>query len=99
MPFLGEDLYQGLVRSSSSRAEASVHLTASPEEHPERVNDDLERRMRAARRVVELGRAARSTAGVKTRMPLSKLIVVFDGNDRDHGALDTGSGLPELISD
>jgi isoleucyl-tRNA synthetase len=99
MPFLGEDMYQGLVRSSSPRAEASVHLTAYPEEHPERVDDDLERRMRAARRVVELGRAARSSAGVKTRMPLSKLIVVFDANDRDRGAVDTGSDLADLIKD
>jgi len=98
-PFLSEDMYQGLVRSSSPSAEASVHLTAYPGEHPERVDDDLERRMRAARRVVELGRAARSSAGVKTRMPLPKLIVVFDANDRDRGALDTGSELADLIKD
>ena len=98
-PFLSEDMYQGLVRSSSPSAESSVHLTAYPGEHPERVDDDLERRMRAARRVVELGRAARSSAGVKTRTPLSKLIVVFDANDRDRGALDTGSELADLIKD
>ena len=55
--------------------------------------------MRAARRVVELGRAARSSAGVKTRMPLSKLIVVFDANDRDRGALDTGSELADIVKD
>src|SRR5256884_8070724 len=55
--------------------------------------------MRAARRVVELGRAARSAAGVKTRMPLPKLIVVFDANDRDHGALDSDSGLAEIVKD
>src|SRR4029077_2722129 len=84
---------------SSPSADASVHLTAYPEDHPERVDDDLERRMRAARRVVELGRAARSSAGGKTRMPLSKLIVVFDANDRDRGAVDTGSELADLIRD
>src|SRR5256885_11541097 len=33
--------------------------------------------MRAARRVVELGRAARSSAGVKTRAPLGKVIILF----------------------
>jgi len=99
VPFLSEDVYQGLVRSSSPSAEASVHLTAYPDESPERVDDDLERRMRAARRVVELGRAARSSAGVKTRTPLSKLIVVFDANDRDRGALESASELAEIVKD
>jgi isoleucyl-tRNA synthetase len=55
--------------------------------------------MRAARRVVELGRAARASAAVKTRTPLSKLIVVFDANDRDRGALDTDSELAEIVKD
>jgi isoleucyl-tRNA synthetase len=99
MPFLAEDMYQGLVRQSSSAAEQSVFLTRYPEEHLERVDDDLERRMRAARRVVELGRAARASAGVKTRTPLPKLIVVFDASDRDRGALDTGSELAEIVKD
>ena len=98
-PFLAEDMYQGAVRQASPSAEASVHLTAYPEEHPERIDDDLERRMRAARRVVELGRAARSAAGVKTRMPLPKLIVVFDANDRDRGALDGAAELAEIVKD
>jgi isoleucyl-tRNA synthetase len=98
-PFLAEDMYQGLVRQSSSSAEASVHLTAYPDQQPERVDDGLERRMRAARRVVELGRAARSSAGVKTRTPLPKLIVVFDANDRDRGALDGDSELGEIVKD
>src|SRR2546429_8334822 len=98
-PFLAEDMYQGLVRSSSPTAEPSVHLTSYPEEHPERLDDELERRMRAARRVVELGRAARSSAGMKTRMPLPKLIVVFDANDRDRGALDGAAELAAIVKD
>jgi isoleucyl-tRNA synthetase len=99
MPFLSEDMYQGLVRQASSGAAQSVHLTAYPEGHPDRIDDDLERRMRAVRRVVELGRAARASAGVKTRTPLPKLIVVFDVNDRDRGALDTNSDLAEIVKD
>src|SRR3989475_6852337 len=99
MPFLSEDMYQGLVRHSSPGAESSIHLTPYPEERPERVDDDLERRMRDARRVVELGRAARASAGVKTRTPLPKLIVVFDANDRDRGALDGTSELADIVKD
>src|SRR5437867_11940878 len=100
MPFLDDEVYQGLVRDAEAPgAETCVHLTAYPEEQPERIDDDLERRMRAARRVVELGRAARSSAGVKTRTPLPKLIVVFDSNDRDRGALDGAPELAEIVKD
>jgi isoleucyl-tRNA synthetase len=100
MPFVAEEMYQGLVRHAEAPgAEASVHLEAYPKEQAERLDEDLERRMRAARRVVELGRAARASAGVKTRTPLPKLIVVFDANDRDHGALDSRSELAEIVKD
>jgi isoleucyl-tRNA synthetase len=99
MPFVTEDIYQGLVRQADPRAEASVHLTSYPEEQADRLDDDLERRMRAARRVVELGRAARASAGVKTRTPLPKLIVVFDANDRDRGALAETGELADVVKD
>ncbi|MDP9246463.1 MAG: DUF5915 domain-containing protein, partial [Chloroflexota bacterium] len=99
MPFLAENMYQNLVRTARAGAEASVHHTAYPEAHAERIDDELERRMRAAMRVVALGRAARSAAGVKTRTPLAKLIAVFDANDRDHGALDGQAELATMICD
>ena len=99
MPFLAETMYQNLVRGSRTDAEASVHHTAYPELRPERIDDELERRMRAAMRVVALGRAARSAAAVKTRTPLSRLIAVFDANDRDHGVLDGQAELATMICD
>jgi isoleucyl-tRNA synthetase len=100
MPFLAEDMYQGLVRHAEAPgAEVSVHHTAFPMPRAERVDDDLERRMRAVRRVVELGRAARAAAGVKTRTPLAKLIVVFDAQDRDRGLLDARSELGDIVKD
>src|SRR5947207_14219145 len=78
MPFVAESMYQNLVRTARADAEASVHHTPYPDAQAERIDDDLERRMRAAMRVVALGRAARSAAGVKTRTPLPRLIAVFD---------------------
>jgi isoleucyl-tRNA synthetase len=99
MPFLAEAMYQNLVRRARGDAEASVHHTPYPEVQSERIDDDLERRMRAAMRVVALGRAARSAAGVKTRTPLPKLIAVFDEGDRDHGALDGQVELGAMICD
>ena len=99
MPFLAESIYQNLVRGARGDGEASVHHTAYPEVQAERIDDELERRMRAAMRVVALGRAARSAAGVKTRTPLPKLIAVFDATDRDHGALDGQNELAAMICD
>src|SRR5258706_257084 len=78
MPFLSESLYQNLVRRAVPGAPESVHLTPYPEVRAERIDDDLERRMRAAMRVVSLGRTARSSAKTKVRTPLPKLIAVFD---------------------
>ncbi|HEV2251177.1 MAG TPA: isoleucine--tRNA ligase [Candidatus Limnocylindria bacterium] len=99
MPFLAESMYQNLVRGARGGAEASVHHTGYPALHAERIDDELERRMRAAMRVVALGRAARSAAGVKTRTPLPKLIAVFDATDHDHGVLDGQADLAAMICD
>jgi isoleucyl-tRNA synthetase len=100
MPFIAEEMYQGLVREAGvAGAAASVHHTRYPAPHPERLDDELERRMRAARRVTELARAARAGAGIKTRMPLPKLIVVFDAADRDRGLLRGDDELAEVVKD
>src|SRR5688500_12206515 len=55
--------------------------------------------MRAAMRVVSLGRTARSAAKTKVRTPLAKLIAVFDPNDRDRGALEGQDELAAIIRD
>ncbi len=99
MPFLAESMYQNLVRNARGDAEASVHHTPYPEVREDWIDDALERRMRAAMRVVALGRAARAAAAVKTRTPLLKLIAVFDANDRDHGVLDGEDDLATMICD
>ncbi len=98
MPFLAEEMYQNLVRSAVAGAPASVHHTEYPA-RTERIDDDLERRMSAARRVVELGRAARSQAKTKVRTPLARLVAVFDEGDRDKGALDGQEDLAAIVRD
>ena len=99
MPFLGEAMYQNLVRGAMNGAAASVHHTAYPEARLELIDEDLERRMRAAMRVVALGRAARSAARVKVRTPLARLIAVFDKGDRDRGLLEGAGELAEIVKD
>src|SRR5207245_5857981 len=97
--FIGEAVFQNLVRNAAKGAAASVHHTDYPASRPELIDDELERRMRAARRVVELGRAARAQAKTKVRTPLPKLVAVFDAGDRDRGALDGQEDLAAIVRD
>src|SRR6185503_17402453 len=99
MPFLSEEMFQNLARNAVGGSPASVHHAEYPVLRTDRIDDDLERRMRAARRVVELGRAARSQAKTKVRTPLAKLVAVFDEGDRDRGALDGQEDLAAIVRD
>ncbi|MEZ5125347.1 MAG: isoleucine--tRNA ligase [Thermoleophilia bacterium] len=81
-PFVAEELYQNLVRSVDSQAPESVHLCSWPEVSPDAADDELSRAMAIARRVVELGRAARNGAAVKTRQPLSEVVVALPDDER-----------------
>jgi isoleucyl-tRNA synthetase len=69
MPFLADHLWRNLVRGGP----ASVHLAGWPDAaDPDRALLD---EIAEVRRVVELGRQARSTSGIKLRQPLRRLIV------------------------
>jgi isoleucyl-tRNA synthetase len=72
MPFLTEHLWQALVRDADG-APDSVHLARWPDvAGPDR---ELLAEVGEVRQVVELGRRARSTAGVPNRQPLARLAV------------------------
>jgi isoleucyl-tRNA synthetase len=74
-PFISEELYQNLVRGADPSAPQSVHLCAWPAFDDEAVDAGVSFDMAAARRVVEMGRAARNAAAVKTRQPLAEVVV------------------------
>lgn len=74
-PFVAEELYQNLVRSVDAEAPESVHLCAWPAADEAAIDAGVSFDMAAARRVVEMGRAARNAAGVKTRQPLAEAVV------------------------
>jgi len=78
MPFLTEHLWLNLVRGGP----ASVFLAAWPDV-PE-PDDALLAEIGAVRRVVELGRRARSTSGLKLRQPLRGLVVAGAGAAEGH---------------
>ncbi len=74
-PFTAEELYGNLELSVRPGSEPSVHLAAWPAADDELKDEALVTAMRALVRVVELGRAARASAGVKLRQPLGEALV------------------------
>ncbi|WP_058303079.1 isoleucine--tRNA ligase [Gorillibacterium timonense] len=72
MPLLAEDLYGNL------GGEGSVHLADYPAVNAAAIDLDLENDMEAARQIVELARNIRNETGLKTRQPLSELILSLD---------------------
>ncbi len=74
-PFLTERVWQDLVVSTDPDAPASVHLADWPVADEAVIDERLDDAMQLARRIVELGRSARSEAKVKTRQPLGRALI------------------------
>lgn len=68
-PMLSEDVYGNL------GGKGSVHLTDYPAANEALIDEKLEQDMETARNIVELARNVRNETGIKTRQPLSALIV------------------------
>lgn len=78
-PLTADALYCAL-HAGDPKALDSVHLGDLPQSDPSQIDEALERKMAAILEVVSLGRAARETAKLKIRQPLSRLIA--SGPDR-----------------
>lgn len=76
VPFITDAVWDVLRRDD---APDSVHLATWPRTDPELVDESLSARMALTRRLVELGRAARSSSGVRTRQPLGRALVDAPG--------------------
>jgi len=68
-------LWQNLVRSIQPEAAESVHLSDWPQADLSLIDPALLTQMGAVLKVVGLARSARATSGVKTRIPLPRLLV------------------------
>jgi isoleucyl-tRNA synthetase len=73
MPFLGEALYQNLVVEQGNGDADSIHLATWPEANTALIDETLNYRMQLVKRMVSLGHAARNSAGIKVRQPLSEV--------------------------
>ena len=74
-PFLAENVYQNLVRNVDADAPESVHMARWPVADPAWQNEALLFDIGVVQKVVGLARAARGQSGVRTRQPLSRLLV------------------------
>ena len=75
VPFMAEQMYRNLVCSVRPDAPISVHLCAYPVCDAARIDPALEAHMAALLQVVQLGRACRAAANMKTRQPAAALYV------------------------
>ncbi|HSK26248.1 MAG TPA: isoleucine--tRNA ligase [Jiangellales bacterium] len=105
VPFVTERVWQDLVRSVDPTAPESVHLADFPVADRSLVDDRLHEQVALVRRLVELGRAARAEARVRTRQPLARALVGAPGWDalpddlREHVAAELNvGGLAPLSS-
>jgi isoleucyl-tRNA synthetase len=77
MPFLADELWRNLVAGAVEGAPDSVHLAGWPAVGE--VDEAFLAEIAEVRRIVELGRQARSQAGIKQRQPLRR-VVVYGGS-------------------
>ncbi|HEX2051065.1 MAG TPA: isoleucine--tRNA ligase [Actinomycetota bacterium] len=92
-PFVADEIYTNLTGPLDD-APPSVHLASWPEVGNDRADDGLRRRMALARKLVTLGRAARTDAKVRVRQPLRRALVVMPAADAE-----LLSGLEPLVAE
>ncbi len=80
-PFVTEAIYQNLVRCAYPEAYESVHHTHWPQADLAAIDEDLLDQMALARQVASLGLAARSSANLKVRQPLAKVMAYTSGRN------------------
>jgi isoleucyl-tRNA synthetase len=79
IPFVADEIHDNLAASEPD----SVHLADYPQADEALSDPELEAGMDAARRAVELGRAARAQAKVKMRQPLRRAVIVATDSERE----------------
>ncbi len=87
VPFMAEEIYQNLVVNNVPGALESVHLCDFPTVDEGAIDKDMEAQMEALVEVVQLGRACRNLANMKTRQPAARLYVKGAAFSEDYQAL------------
>ncbi len=74
-PFYMDRLYRDLNEVTGKRDQRSVHVAYLPEPEEERIDKDLEQKMKLAQKVSSLVLSLRKKQGIRVRQPLRKLMV------------------------
>ncbi len=83
IPFTADAIWSNLAFGAAATDQESVHLSDYPVVEESRRDEALEAGTEAARRAVELGRAARAQARVKMRQPLARAVIVATEAERE----------------
>lgn len=75
VPFIAERVWRDVIVPVTPDAPTSVHLASWPVADEALIEEGLAERVDLARRVTELGRAARAEAKVRTRQPLRRALI------------------------
>jgi isoleucyl-tRNA synthetase len=92
-PYVADEIYTNLTGPLPD-APDSVHLSDWPATVAERADDALRRRMGLVRKLVTLGRSARTDAKARVRQPLARALVVIPSAEQSD--LD---GLEDLVAE
>jgi len=71
-PFIAEDLY---LRLKTDNMPLSIHLKDMPVSNLELIDNDLERRMDTAQKIVSIARFLREKSKIRIRQPLNKILI------------------------
>ncbi len=82
IPMSADEIWTNLNHGEAADGSESVHLTDFPSPNAALRDPELEAGMEAARRSVELGRAARAQAKLKLRQPLRRAVIVATAAER-----------------
>ena len=96
-PFIAEEMYQNLVRPWFPDEPESIHLADWPEPM-KAVDEGLMNDMQVVMRVVSVGRAARSKAGIKVRQPLASAVVKLRTAAEEEGLRRLASQVVEELN-
>jgi len=78
IPFLTEKIYQNVFRHSVKDAVESIHMELIPDPDESWRDEELERLMEYIDSILEAGGYARSVAGIKTRIPVKRVVILTD---------------------
>jgi isoleucyl-tRNA synthetase len=92
-PFVADAIYVNL-HATNKEPQDSVHLADWPAADGARSDDSLRAGMAVARKLVTLGRSARTEARTRVRQPLPRALLVMPGSDASRL-----EGLESLIAD